>query len=55
MRKEGRLERNREDQGERKSTGFKDIHTYAFFNRYILFKTNMTYTIIMVKDMESTS
>ena len=47
--------RNREDQGERKATGFKDIHTYAFFNRYILFKTNMTDTIIRVKDMESAS
>ena len=55
MRKEVRLERNREDQGERKSTGFNDIHTYAFFNSYILFKTNMTYTVIMVKDMESAS
>ena len=55
MLKEGRLERNREDQGEKKSTGCKDIHTYTFFNRYILFRTNMTYTIIMVKDMESTS
>ena len=31
------------------------IYTYAFFNRYILFKTNMTDTIIRLKDMESAS
>ena len=32
MRKEGSLERNREEQGERKSTVFKDIHTYGQLN-----------------------
>ena len=32
MRKEGSLERNREEQGERKSTGLKDIHIYGQVN-----------------------
>ena len=32
MRNEGRLERNREEQGERKSTGFNDIHIYGQVN-----------------------
>ena len=32
MRNEGSLERNREEQGERKSTGFNDIHIYGQVN-----------------------
>ena len=32
MRNEGSLERNREEQGERKSTGFNDIHVYGQVN-----------------------
>ena len=32
MRNEGSLEINREEQGERKSTGFNDIHIYGQVN-----------------------
>ena len=32
MRNEGSLETNREEQGERKSTGFNDIHIYGLVN-----------------------
>ena len=32
MRNEGSLERNREEQGERKSTGFNYIHIYRQVN-----------------------